>query len=70
MSIDVIIAIAAILISLAVFLWLLKVIKATLKTAVTIALILLAAQLLFGVGPQDLWSYGMDWWQSVTQSGQ
>lgn len=66
MSIDVIIAIAAILISIAVFLWLINVIKATVKTALTVAIVLLAVQLLFGVGPQDLWQYSVEWLRTIT----
>jgi uncharacterized SAM-binding protein YcdF (DUF218 family) len=68
MSVDLIIFIAAIAISILVFTWLVKVVKATLSTAFAIALILLAAQIVFGIGPADLWQQGSEWLQSLWQS--
>lgn len=52
MPIELIITIAAGLVSLLLFTWLFKVVKATLGTAFKIALIALALQLFFGIGPQ------------------
>ena len=52
MPIELIITIAAGLVSLLLFTWLFKVAKATLGTAFKIALIALALQLFFGIGPQ------------------
>lgn len=47
---------AAIVITFLVFTWLIKVVKATLSTALTIAAIVLVLQLLFGIGPDQLWA--------------
>ncbi|MBK4730393.1 hypothetical protein JJD41_11040 [Oxynema sp. CENA135] len=55
MPVDLIIIIAAFIVTWLVFMLVLNVLKATLKTAITIAAIVLALQLLFGIGPQDLW---------------
>lgn len=54
MSLSLIISIAAIIVSGLVFTWLFKVVKATLSTAISIAIILLILQLAFGISPQEL----------------
>ncbi|MEM7771874.1 MAG: hypothetical protein AAGA75_05200 [Cyanobacteria bacterium P01_E01_bin.6] len=46
--------IAALIVSLIVFTWLIRVVKATVTTALTLAFVVLVLQLLFGIGPQDL----------------
>lgn len=55
------IAIGAVLVSFLVFTWLLKVVRATLRTAILVALILLVLQLLFGIGPGTLWEQVRSW---------
>lgn len=55
------IVIGAILVSFLVFTWLLKIVRATLKTAISVAIILLILQLVFGIGPQALWEYVQNW---------
>ncbi len=55
MSVDLIILIAAIFVAWLVFTWLVKVVKASISTAITIAVIVLILQLVFGIGPQELW---------------
>jgi hypothetical protein len=52
---DVILLIAAIAISFLVLTWLVRVVKTTLKTALIIAAIVFGLQLLFGVGPSQVW---------------
>jgi type IV secretory pathway TrbL component len=52
---DLILLIAAILISALVFTWLFKIVKATITTALTIAVIVLALQIVFGIGPTQVW---------------
>jgi len=52
---EIILAIAALIISVLIFTWLIKVVKTTLKTAIFIAIVALVLQLVFGIGPQDLW---------------
>lgn len=55
MPLEAIALIAAIIVSWLVFTALIKVLKTTLKTAFTIAAIVLILQLVFGIGPQKLW---------------
>jgi ABC-type multidrug transport system permease subunit len=47
--------IAALVISVLVFTWLIKVVKATITTAILIAILVLALQLVFGIGPDQVW---------------
>lgn len=54
---DIALVLGAIVVSFLVFTWLLKVVRATVKTAILVALILLGLQLLFGIGPARLWEY-------------
>lgn len=55
MSADLLIFIAALIVTGLLFTWLIKVVKATLSTALVIAAIALVLQLFFGIGPTDLW---------------
>jgi hypothetical protein len=55
MPLEAIALIAAIIVSWLVFTALIKVLKTTLKTAFTIAAIVLVLQLLFGIGPERIW---------------
>jgi hypothetical protein len=64
---DLVLLVAALLISFLVFTWLIKVVKATLWTAVTIALLVLLAQLLFGIGPTQLFDQVAALWTSFWQ---
>ncbi|MBL1178861.1 hypothetical protein [Pantanalinema sp. GBBB05] len=52
---NLILVIAAIAISVLVFTWLIKMVKATIGTAILIAAIVLVLQLVFGIGPSQLW---------------
>ncbi|MGI0487915.1 hypothetical protein ACN4EK_20935 [Pantanalinema rosaneae CENA516] len=52
---NLILVIAAIVISILVFTWLIKIVKATIGTAIVIAAIVLVLQLVFGIGPSQLW---------------
>ena len=54
MPIDLIILIAALIISGLVFNWLVKVVKASVNTALIIASLVLILQLIFGIGPEDI----------------
>lgn len=57
---DLLILIAALIVSWLVFSALIKVLKTTVSTAIAIAAIVLVLQLVFGIDPQDLW-------QQITQ---
>lgn len=67
---NLILLIAAIAVSILVFTWLIKVVKATISAAITIAVIVLILQLVFGIGPTQLWQpvsqFFQDAWQLVT----
>lgn len=58
---ELVIIIGAAIVAFLVFGWLLKVVKTTLKTALTVAFFLLAIQLLFGIGPDALWEQLRQW---------
>jgi hypothetical protein len=60
MPVELIILIAAIVVSWLVFTALIKIVKTTATTAIAIAGIILVLQLVFGIGYQDLW-------QQITQ---
>lgn len=55
MPIELIVLIAALIVTFLVFTWLIKVVKATVQTALTIALLVLILQIVFGIGPSQLW---------------
>lgn len=55
MPVELIILIAALVVSWLVFTALIKVVKTTVTTAIAIAGIILILQLVFGIGYQDLW---------------
>ena len=62
---------AAIVISVLVFTWLIKVVKATVGTALVIAAIVLVMQFVFGIGAdkliQQVWELGQYLWQMVVK---
>lgn len=51
---NLILLVAAAIVAMLVFTWMLKVVKATIGTAITIAIIVLVLQLAFGIGPDRL----------------
>ncbi|MCT7948560.1 hypothetical protein NG798_02030 [Ancylothrix sp. C2] len=57
MTLELITIIAALIVSWLVFTALVSLLKTTLKTAFTVALIVLILQLGFGIGPQQLWQH-------------
>lgn len=65
---ELILVVAAIAVAVIVFGWLLKVVKATLSTALTIALIVLVLQLVFGIGPGQLWQQITQFVQNLWQA--
>lgn len=58
---EIVVVIGAIIVTFLVFGWLLKVVKTTVKTALLVAFVLLALQLLFGIGPGTLWQQIQQW---------
>lgn len=71
MSIELIVLIASVVITWLIFTWVLKVLKASLTTAITIAAILLILQLAFGIQYQTIWQeiikYPEFIWQSLNK---
>jgi len=57
MPIELIILIASLLISWLVFNWAFKVLKSSIGTAIGLAAIVLTMQLLFGIGPNQLFQH-------------
>ena len=62
---DLIVFLGALLIAFLVFTWLLKVVRATLSVAITIALVVLVLQLLFGVSGGSLLTVLGDIWNWI-----
>ncbi|MBD1940505.1 hypothetical protein [Microcoleus sp. FACHB-68] len=67
MSLNLITLLAALIVSWLVFTALINLLKTTLKTAVSIAAIVLVLQLAFGIGPQQLWQQLIELPQTVLQ---
>lgn len=55
------VVIGAVVVSFLVFTWLFKILRATFRTAILVALTLLVLQLIFGIGPQALWEQIQSW---------
>jgi len=62
-----IIVIIALLVSWLVFIFLIRVVKASIITAIGIAAILLFFQLAFGISPVDIWQYITQNFQSISR---
>lgn len=62
-----IIFLAALVVSLLVFAWLIRIVKATVSMAISIAIIVLILQLIFGIGPQQLWQQIVQIAESIRQ---
>jgi hypothetical protein len=60
--------IAALIVSFLVFTFLLRVAKSAISTAVTIAIVVLLLQLVFGVGPGELWEQMVRLWRGLLQN--
>ncbi|MEA5508437.1 hypothetical protein VB715_01535 [Crocosphaera sp. UHCC 0190] len=67
MPTNLILLIAALLVSFLVFRWLFTVIKSSATTAISIAVIVLLLQLGFGISPQKLWNEITSLPQSIQQ---
>lgn len=60
---EILIALAVILILFVIFSWLLKLVKTTIKTALLVVFGLLALYFVFGIGPETLWEQFQNWLQ-------
>jgi type IV secretory pathway TrbL component len=61
--VEALIVIAAILIVFIIFSWLLKLVKATIRTILTVGFVILALYLVFGIGPETIWGQISEWLQ-------
>jgi hypothetical protein len=59
--VEIVVVIGAIAVSVLVFIGLIRIVKATLKTALTVAAVLLVLQLFFGIGPVAIWETIQAW---------
>jgi ABC-type uncharacterized transport system permease subunit len=57
MSMELMITLAAVGISILIFTWLIKVVKTTLSTAIKLAILAASVQIFLGIGPQNLWQH-------------
>ncbi len=64
---ELVLLIAAIVIAFLVFTLRIKVVRATISTTITIALIVLVLQLFFGIGPGQVFSQVNQFFQSLWQ---
>lgn len=65
---ELILLVAAIAISVLIFTWLIKVVKATIGTAILVALIVFGLQIFLGIGPGDLWEAIRGLWENLGRS--
>ncbi|NEP15759.1 MAG: hypothetical protein F6J97_02525 [Leptolyngbya sp. SIO4C1] len=65
---ELVVIVGSIVVSILVFMWLIRVVRATLKTAFLVALILLGLQIFFGIGPGTIWDAIQDWLPGVGSS--
>lgn len=65
---NLVLLLAAIVVSFLVFTWLVKVLKATIGTAILVAVIVLGVQLLFGIGPGQIWQQVSQFFQAIGQA--
>lgn len=62
---NLILLIAALIVSLLVFGFLIRVTKAAIGTAITIALVVLVLQIAFGIAPNQLWQEVTQLWENL-----
>ncbi|HEY9908988.1 MAG TPA: hypothetical protein V6D18_15440 [Thermosynechococcaceae cyanobacterium] len=65
---NLVLLLAAIVVSFLVFTWLVKVLKATIGTAILVAAIVLGVQLLIGIGPGQIWQQVSQFFQAIGQA--
>lgn len=67
MPIDLIVIIAAVIVAWLIFTWSLKVLKASISTALTIAVIALILQVFLGIGFEQVWQQLVQFVETVQQ---
>lgn len=64
---DLVLLLTAIVVTVLVFIGLIKIVRATVTTAITIAIIVLLVQLFFGVGADQIWQQVSQVFQAIWQ---
>ena len=64
---ELILLLAALVVAALVFTALVNLVKTTVKTAILVALVILALQLFFGIGFQEVWNQVLQIFQAVWQ---
>lgn len=67
MPVDLIVIIAAIVVAWLIFTWSIKVLKASISTALSIALIALILQIFLGIGFEEVWQKLIQFAQTVKE---
>lgn len=67
MPIDLIVIIAAVVVAWLIFTWSIKVLKASISTAFTLAIIALILQIFLGIGFEEVWQKLIQFSQTVAQ---
>ena len=67
MPIDLIVIIAAIIVAWLIFTWSIKVLKASISTALSIAIVALILQIFLGIGFEEVWQKLVQFSQTVGQ---
>lgn len=62
---NLILLVAALILSFLIFTFLVKVLRAAIGTALAIAVVVLVLQLLFGIGPAQVWEQLQELWHSL-----
>lgn len=60
---ELLIALAVILILFVIFSWVLRLVKTTIKTVLLVVFVVLALYFVFGIGPETLWEQLQNWLQ-------
>ena len=67
MPVNLIVIIAAIVVAWLIFTWLIKILKASITTALTIAVIALTLQIFLGIGFEEVWQELIQFSKTVWQ---
>ncbi|MBW4656112.1 MAG: hypothetical protein KME20_24190 [Kaiparowitsia implicata GSE-PSE-MK54-09C] len=57
--------VAALIITFLVFGWLVRVARATLSLAITVAILVFLLQILLGIGPGEVWQQVLGFWNGI-----
>ena len=67
MPVDLIVIIAAVVVAWLIFTWLIRVLKASISTALSIAIIVLILQIFLGIGFEEVWQKLIQFAQTIEE---